>query len=141
MTQGKHTPGPWTVQMQAKWPFGISIQPDIMQMCRVAYSTSHKSLDDVRAAVGFDHNQRDDISAMVAEQEANARLIAAAPDTLEALQATLDELLCVRDYIDDASRGQLRYRGESDLSEMAGSDLVRIDEAIAAARAAIARAT
>ena len=113
MTQGKHTPGPWVQSGDA-----CIVGPDRKD---VAYLTRNTMPNP--------------------ELRANARLIAAAPNMLEALQATLDELLCVRDYVDDASRGQLRYRGESGLSEMAGSDLVRIDEAIAAARAAIARAT
>jgi hypothetical protein len=47
-------------------------------------------------------------------------------NTLE-VQELIDELLCVRDYIEDASRGRLLYRGKADISEMAGDDLCRID--------------
>jgi hypothetical protein len=81
------------------------------------------------------------MKAAMDEAKEIQRRAACFDDMLEALRATLDELLCVRDYVDDASRGQLRYRGQSDLSEMAGSDLARIDQAIATARAAIAKAT
>jgi hypothetical protein len=69
-----------------------------------------------------------------------ARLDAAAPDMLAALKEAFAELQCVRDYIEDASRGRLKYRGESDISVMATGDLARVDATIDAARAAIAKA-
>jgi hypothetical protein len=119
MTQDKHTPGPWFVT-----PDGYRV------------TDKNVALDDS----GARHGETPNI-VIFAETKANARLIAAAPDLLDALRATLGELLCVRDYIDDASRGQLRYRGASDLSEMAGDDLTRLDEQIATVRAVIACAT
>jgi hypothetical protein len=69
--------------------------------------------------------------------EANAALAEELARMREALQEAIGELLCVRDYIGDASRGQLKYRGGSDISDMAGEDLVRIDTTIAASRAAL----
>lgn len=85
MTQDKHTPGPWLVEMPQEWPFSILIEPNIIRMDRYAYGTGNKSLEDVRSAASFPHKNREHISAKIAEQEANARLIAASPDMLEAL--------------------------------------------------------
>lgn len=89
---GKWTPGPWAVTMEQKWPFDIAITPNILLMGRIAYSTAQNSLEDVRKAVGFKHDQRDETIRLVAEQEANAHLIAAAPDLYVAAQAVLDGL-------------------------------------------------
>ena len=48
------------------------------------------------------------------------------------LMAELVEALkTARDYVHDASRGALRYRGKADISNMAGEDLVMIDAALA----------
>ena len=85
MTQ-KHTKGPWSVEMDGKWPWDISITPNIVDMRRIAYCTSNKNLEDVRNATAFKYDEREKIAKMVAEQEANARLIAAAPELLEALE-------------------------------------------------------
>ena len=85
MTQ-KHTQGPWALEFKEKWPWGISITPNIIEMRRIAYSTANKNLEDVRGATAFDYDERENIAKMVAEQEANARLIAAAPELLEALE-------------------------------------------------------
>lgn len=91
----KHTPGPWAVHFENRWPWGINIAPNVLQMTRVAYSTRQTSLDDVRDAVGFDQDERADVIRAVAEQETNARLIAMAPRMYEALKAAeiaLDDL-------------------------------------------------
>lgn len=47
------------------------------------------------------------------------------------LAEAVEVLRTLRDYVDDASRGHLRYRGRSDISEMAGEDLVMLDNVIA----------
>jgi hypothetical protein len=85
MTQA-HTLGPWVLEQDEKWPFDLVIQPNIVTIGRYAYGTSDKSLADVRVAKSFPHSQRDTVASLVAEQEANARLIAAAPDMLDALE-------------------------------------------------------
>ncbi len=58
---------------------------------------------------------------------------------LEALVAAADRLaefmLTTRDYVDDASKGLILYRGRSMLVEMATEDLAKIDTALAAYRA------
>lgn len=76
----KWTQGPWAVTMEQRWPFDIAIAPNVVLMGRIAYSTAQTSLADVRKAVGFKRNQREETVRLVAEQEANAYLIAAAPD-------------------------------------------------------------
>lgn len=90
----EHTAGPWRVEVAARWPFDLDIMSGeadvVVSMRRVAFSSRAKSIDDLRAGVGFPHAQRPDIAATVARQEANARLIAAAPDLLEALEALTD---------------------------------------------------
>ena len=95
MTKTAHTPGPWALVQEDKWPWGLRIDPGVAELRRIAHSTAHKSLDDVRSAAGFDDRQK--VAGMVATQEANARLIAAAPDLLEALveaQIALDLAKC-----------------------------------------------
>jgi hypothetical protein len=85
VTDTKHTPGPWAVKHEEKWPFDIEIGTvgeTVVSMTRIAYSTRQNTLTDVRCAVGFDWNERDDVAFMVAKQEADARLISAAPDLL-----------------------------------------------------------
>jgi hypothetical protein len=46
--------------------------------------------------------------------------------------ALVDALLCVRDYVEDASRGQVIYTGKYDITKMATEDLARINAALAA---------
>ena len=64
----KHTPGPWTV---------ISDPLHFHTLSTVVAGKVCSGLSEMRVDVGG--------SASLAEQEANARLIAAAPDLLEAL--------------------------------------------------------
>jgi len=56
-------------------------------------------------------------------------------DALPAVSAPVAELVealrTVRDYVDDALRGTLRYRGEVDISELAKQDAARIDAVLA----------
>lgn len=83
-----HTPGPWTLKQEDVWPFDLDIvgSHPIVNIRRIAHSSSQQTLADCRAAVGFPYKERDNVSAKIAEQEANARLIAAAPDLLAALR-------------------------------------------------------
>lgn len=68
-----------------------------------------------------------------AENIANASLIAMAPTLARrviAAEKLAEALQTSKDYVDDASRGKLRYLGMSDISEMAGDDLVFIQAAL-----------
>lgn len=61
-----------------------------------------------------------------------ARHVREERDALRArLAEAVEALRTLRDYVDDASRGTLRYRGQSDISEMAGQDLVFLDTTLA----------
>jgi hypothetical protein len=61
-----------------------------------------------------------------------AALTPASDDRAEGLlKEAVEVAKTLRDYLDDASRGTLRYRGQSDISEMAGEDLVLLDNLIA----------
>lgn len=73
-----HTKGKSWVEFDAKWPFPIHIEPDIVRMDRVALSSQQKTLDDLRSAVGFKHSERQAIIDAIKKQEANAELIAEA---------------------------------------------------------------
>ena len=87
---GQYTPGPWGLEHSNVWPWEMRITGPDMTMDRVAYSTGQKSLDDMRCAKGFPHQDRDKIIEAIREQEANARLISAGPDLLEACEALLE---------------------------------------------------
>lgn len=63
MSAAKHTPGPWT---QHKWPFGFDVVAGNSDQSRVVASTCTSDFAG-------------------SEDAANARLIAAAPDLLQAL--------------------------------------------------------
>lgn len=89
MTVATHTPGPWAVEMPDQWPFSIYVRSatkTIVEASRYATSTRQGSLADCREAVGFRHSEIEEVRTNVAEQEANARLIAAAPDLLAVLK-------------------------------------------------------
>ena len=98
MTQTR-TPGPWVLEQNEKWPFEMNIHPNIATISRYAYGTSDKCLADVRAAKSFPHSQRDTVASLVAEQEANACLIAAAPDMLPITQLVAS--LPIHDHLPD----------------------------------------
>jgi hypothetical protein len=72
-----HTPGPWTISKNAD---GWSILAETSEIAMVGTSTSH----------------------IEAEKEANARLIAAGPDLLEACKRAYD-MLHDDDYEDDGT--------------------------------------
>lgn len=91
MAETKFTPGPWIVTHEERWPFGIAVEPNVLQMSRIAYSTKQKTLQDVRDATWFPFDEVENVAGLVAEQEANANLIAAAPDLYAALDAMFDE--------------------------------------------------
>jgi hypothetical protein len=119
-----HTPGPWF--LEGNWDAASGKTLGGWVSCNYPAGCPVFGLE---ASVGTPQ-----------EIVANARLIAAAPDMLAALKEAFAELQCVRDYIEDASRGRLKYRGESEISVMATGDLARVDATIDAARAAIAKA-
>ena len=81
----KHTPGPWTIG-------------------RIGDGTEHTApIEGAGTTVGYvEMHSFDDDETTTPEQAANARLIAAAPDLLEALTDCLDRL--EQDYPKDNAR-------------------------------------
>jgi hypothetical protein len=82
-----HTPGPWIIDQKEKWPFDWQIVDSegfvIANGGFYTYSTDDKSLSDVRKKKGNE------------PCEANAKLIAAAPELLETLKRTYLQLQVV----------------------------------------------
>jgi hypothetical protein len=99
--------------MSSKWPFGMSIDPNIVHIDRIASSTAQNTLEDLRSAKGFRNNQREKIVDMIKTQEANTCLIAAAPDLYEALEGVITAMEGLGHGPFDAERAALaKARGE-----------------------------
>lgn len=74
----KHTPGPWAVDINTN---------------HAHEAETVRGADNVRIAATYKiHDQRDDKKAAYFEARANARLIAAAPELLRALEFAKNEL-------------------------------------------------
>lgn len=96
----KHTAGPWKLELVEKYPFGFLVTAangdEILREEAVCRSSDQKTRQDNELGVGFPFRSarftRDDASRLVSRQDANARLISAAPDLLEALQVLLEHI-------------------------------------------------
>lgn len=67
MTQSQHTPGPWEIQSDAKGVYGIVVK-------QTSPIRTHQFIASLHDSMGEE------------ERQANAHLLAAAPDLLEALE-------------------------------------------------------
>ncbi len=104
------TPGPWALELRQAWPFGVRITAangdTILQVGACAHSTVQKTRQECEDGVGFRHKSkdgsttRDAVIFAIAEQDANARLIAAAPTMHFLLKRLIDELPTRRDWLD-----------------------------------------
>lgn len=86
-----HTPGPWVLVLRQEFPFGFEVLAArgvcIVAQNAFAYTSGQKTRADNEQGLGFGHKDRGPIVAVIAEEDANGRLIAAAPDMLAALKA------------------------------------------------------
>src|SRR6185503_11100335 len=89
--EAKHTPGPWRLELRQSFPFGFEIlagQCGIIAQDAYCFSSKQKTREDNERGVGFPRRAKDGETTakmaadFIAEQDANARLIAAAPDLL-----------------------------------------------------------
>lgn len=123
------TKGPWKLEVVEKWPYGVQIIAAngnvVLAQDGFAHSSQQKNRADYLDGVGFSYKdgQRYKACEVVAEQEANARLMAASWEMLEALQALMDE-----------------YKQRMD-GDYPGENLHQFQSAYKMARAAISAAT
>ena len=103
MTKQAHTPGPWIAAAKPSsfvgWPV---VGPMGRSIANVSY---HKT-----PGTPFNEQAAEAEAQYRAECEANARLIAAAPDLLEALEELVGEDLCGDVNPDNATRETEFYR-------------------------------
>lgn len=85
-----HSPGPWSVEFPSEFPWGHRITASdtsvVIEDYAIACSSEQKTREDNLAAVGFPWRERPKVIEMLETQKANASLIAAAPELLEALK-------------------------------------------------------
>lgn len=105
----KHTPGPWGFVMNYNWPF----RQDVHVMAKGFGLIATVSVDG-----GLPH--------IAGKQRANARLIAAAPELLEAMEA-------VHAFLTDPNIGTWQYMEYAFYSDIS-KQLKKIDAALAKAR-------
>lgn len=92
-----YTPGPWTLELVQKWPFGVRVVADrqeILQQSAYCSSTEQRTRLDCELGVGFggrDFTTIAEAQVHIANQDANARLITAAPDLLEAAKLAMED--------------------------------------------------
>jgi len=92
-TTAGHTPGPWILAKNENWPFGIKVFSksvegiEILSQHAYCHSSTQNTRKENEDGIGFKHGKdREEAKRAIAEQDANAALIAAAPDMLEALK-------------------------------------------------------
>jgi|ERR1022692_243702 hypothetical protein len=85
----KHTPAPWVLVQDEKWPFNLHIKHDgasILSVGRYAYSSSDKTPSDVMSARHFKGSENQENAAKMNKQQlADMTLIAITPEFLDAL--------------------------------------------------------
>jgi hypothetical protein len=95
----KHTPGDWRYVPVEKFPFGFKVMAgdvEILSQDAACWASGQKYRHENMAAAGFAPTKRAEAVAGLAEQEANGKLLAAASDLLEALEA-------LREFVDQGS--------------------------------------
>lgn len=93
MNETKWTKGNWKLELNESWPFGFRIssgEREIVRQDGACSSTAQQTRADYVDGVGFDYHSkfttRDQAIDAVAEQDANAHLIASAPELYRALE-------------------------------------------------------
>lgn len=86
----KHTPGPLSVSFGTKWPFEILISNElgavVYRQSLPCHSSKDKNFEEALNCWNFKASEQEEYAAINHRAVANARLIAAAPDLLKALQ-------------------------------------------------------
>lgn len=89
----KHSQLPWTLEEKNYWPFDITIKGPEIPCRRWAYSTSHKTIEDVMECRGFAEKDRDDAIKANALQMADLRFIVAACNAFDPMREALEDEL------------------------------------------------
>lgn len=97
-----HTPGPWQLKFDKQWPFALRViakcGKEVLEQKPAAFSSADESREDVETARNWGHKDKDEVVESIAEQTANARLIASAPDLLAVVEEIHSHLYEKQDY-------------------------------------------